>query len=130
MFGIELTQERFCLRVAQTNNLDYLKWAREVKQCAWDQDTIISAASQGDLDMVKYCVDNDCPMNARACAYAAEEGHLDVLEYLYEHGCPWNSETCRLAYECDEMECFLYAAANGCPVYPERENSTDNGYDE
>ena len=130
MFGIELTQERFCLRVAQTNNLDYLKWAREVKQCAWDQDTIISAASQGDLDMVKYCVDNDCPMNAEACSWAAEEGHLDVLKYLHEHGCPWNSETCRLAYECDEMECFLYAAANGCPVYPERENSTDNGYDE
>ena len=128
--GRKFTQEQFCYRVAEAKNLDYLKWAREVKRCAWDQDTIISAASQGDLDMVKYCVENGCPMNARACAYAAEEGHLDVLEYLYEHGCPWNSETCRLAYECDEMECFLYAAANGCPVYPERENSTDNGYDE
>ena len=117
MFGLELTQERFCLRVAQTNNLDYLKWAREVKQCAWDTDTIISAASQGDLDMVKYCVENGCPMNARACAYAAEEGHLDVLKYLHEHDCPWDSKTCEYAHMRNHIDCLNYAIEQRCPGY-------------
>ena len=80
---IEMTQERFCWRVARTNNLDFLKWAREVKQCAWDEQTIGWAAYKGNLSMVKYCVENDCPMDADVCAYAAWQGHLDVLKYLH-----------------------------------------------
>jgi hypothetical protein len=115
-FGLEITQERFCHRVAKTNNLEFLKWAREVKRCAWDKWTIISAASQGDLDMVKYCVDNDCPMNARACAYAAEEGHLDVLEYLYEHGCPWNRWTITQAAFQGNLSMVKYCVENNCPM--------------
>ena len=47
----------FCYRVAQTNKLELLKWAREEKKCDWDKWTIIeTAASQGNLEMVKYCV--------------------------------------------------------------------------
>ena len=114
--GYELTQEWFCQRAAKTNNLEFLKWAREVKRCAWDKWTIISAASQGDLDMVKYCVDNDCPMNARACAYAAEEGHLDVLEYLYEHGCPWNRWTITQAAFQGNLSMVKYCVENNCPM--------------
>ena len=90
---IEMTQERFCWRVARTNNLDFLKWVREVKRCAWDERTIGWAAYQGNLSMVKYCVENDCPMDWKACSNAAHIGHLDVLKYLHEHGCPWNGET-------------------------------------
>ncbi len=55
-YGYELTQEVFCWGVAWTNNLDFLKWAREVKRCPWNNETIDCAASQGNLDMVKYCV--------------------------------------------------------------------------
>ena len=58
----------FCTRVAQTNKLELLKWAREEKKCKWDKRTINAAAYQGNLEMVKYCVANECPMNERACA--------------------------------------------------------------
>jgi len=115
MRGGELTQEFFCLQVAWTNNLDFLKWAREVKQCAWDEDTIIDAASGGDLEMVKYCVENDCPMNAEACSTAALNGHLDVLKYLREHDCPWDSETCLFAHQFNHVECLNYAIKHECP---------------
>jgi len=117
MRGGELTQEFFCLQVAWTNNLDFLKWAREVKQCAWDEDTIIDAASGGDLEMVKYCVENDCPMHAGAdaCSNAASNGHLDVLKYLHEHGCPWDSLTCYHAHENDHIEFLNYAIERECP---------------
>ena len=113
--GNEMTQERFCMLVVQTDNLEFLKWAREVKRCAWDKWTIISAASQGDLDMVKYCVDNDCPMDARACACAAEEGHLAILKYLHEHDCPWDSDTCRCAHMRNHIDCLNYAIEQRCP---------------
>ena len=33
-------QAWFCGQVALTNKLEFLKWAREVKQCEWDEWTI------------------------------------------------------------------------------------------
>ena len=53
----------FCLKVAETNKLELLKWAREEKKCKWDERTINAAAYQGNLEMVKYCVANECPIN-------------------------------------------------------------------
>jgi hypothetical protein len=84
----------FCYRVAQTNKLELLKWAREEKKCKWDGWTIHTAAEQGNLEMGKYCVVNECPINAEACACAAQNGHLEVLKYLREEvKAPWNLGT-------------------------------------
>ncbi|CAL6305255.1 unnamed protein product [Bathycoccus prasinos] len=84
----------FCSRVAQTNKLELLKWAREEKKCKWDKWTIITAADQGNLEMVKYCVANKCPVNEFACANAAKNGHLECLKYLREEiKVPWDSST-------------------------------------
>jgi hypothetical protein len=113
--GNKMTQERFCHRVAMTNNLEFLKWTREVKQCAWDKNTIYRAAYRGSLEMVKYCVDNDCPMYVDVCSVAASNGHLDVLKYLHEHGCPWDWETLWEARECNRIDCFNYAIEQKCP---------------
>ena len=88
--GWDGTQKWFCREVARMNKLEYLVWAREVKNCDWGLSTIYAAARQGNLSMVKYCVDNECPMDACACWYAAQEGHLDVLKYLHDNDCPWN----------------------------------------
>ena len=49
----------FCWKVARTNKLELLKWAREEKKCRWDEKTINTAAHQGNLEMVKYCVANE-----------------------------------------------------------------------
>ena len=61
----------FCFQVAKTNKLELLKWAREEKKCEWDSRTIDMAAEQGNLEMVKYCVANECPIDEMACANAA-----------------------------------------------------------
>ena len=83
----------FCCRVAKTNKLELLKWAREEKKCKWDRWTIQAAARQGNLEMVKYCVANECPIDENACAYAADGGELEVLKYLREEvKAPWGSE--------------------------------------
>ena len=55
----------FLLEVAETNKLELLKWAREEKKCEWDEGTINAAAEQGNLEMVKYCVANECPIMRR-----------------------------------------------------------------
>ena len=77
-------ERHFCCEVARTNKLELLKWIREEKKCEWDKRTIEVAAYQGNLEMVKYCVANECPIDVLACANAALNGHLECLKYLRE----------------------------------------------
>ena len=59
--GNVIDQAWFWRQVAATNKLEFLKWAREVKHCEWDEETINAAARRGNLEMLKYCFSNDCP---------------------------------------------------------------------
>ena len=111
------TQKCFCQRVAEMNKLEYLVWLREVKNCDWDSDTINQAALQGNLAMVKYCVENGCPMDEYACTLAAREGHLDVLKYLHENDCPWDWEACSLAHSNNHDDCLNYLIEQKCPGF-------------
>ena len=73
------------LEVAETNKLELLKWAREVKQCEWDEETITVAADKGNLEMLKYCFSNGCPCDEEeSCELAAIGGHLDCLRFLFD----------------------------------------------
>jgi hypothetical protein len=113
----EGTQEWFCMRVAEMNKLEYLVWAREVKNCDWNEDTINMAVYQGNLAMVKYCVDNGCPIDANTCTCAAQKGHLDVLKYLHENDCPWDSDACFVAHFNNHVDCLNYCIAQKCPGF-------------
>ena len=83
--GRVMDQASFCSGVAATNKLEFLKWAREVKQCEWDERTITVAACYGNLEMLKYCFSNDCPCDEeKSCELVAIEGHLDCLRFLFD----------------------------------------------
>ena len=78
-------QAWFCWQVACTNKLEFLKWAREVKHCEWDEKTITGAANKGNLEMLKYCFSNGCPYDeGESCKEAAAGGHLDCLRFLFD----------------------------------------------
>ena len=119
----------FCRSVAYTNKLELLKWAREEKECKWDEGTICAAANQRNLEMVKYCVANECPVDESACRVAARNGHLECLKYLREEAkAPWDDLTASWAaakghlhvleylverkYEYNEWAC-MHTAKNG-----------------
>jgi hypothetical protein len=83
--GRVIDQAWFCKEVAATNKLEFLKWAREVKHCKWDEWTITVAADKGNLEMLKYCFSNGCPYDEEeACGQAAIKGHLDCLRFLFD----------------------------------------------
>jgi len=100
----------FCCReVAKTNKLELLKWAREEKKCKWDHLTIDAAARQGNLQMVKYCVANECPIDWQACAWAADRGQLECLKYLREEAkAPWESHTAAWAAQNGHLHILEY----------------------
>ena len=99
----------FCYEVAQTNKLELLKWAREEKKCKWYKWTINAATEQGNLEMVKYCVANECSIDIHACAFAALKGHLESLKYLREEAkAPWNWRTAAWAAERGHLHILEY----------------------
>jgi len=105
----EWDERDFCWRVAYTNKLELLTWAREEKKCEWDGRTIEAAAEQGNLEMVKYCVAKKCPIDVYACAFAALNGHLEVLKYLREEvKAPWNYDTAEWAAENGHLHILKY----------------------
>ena len=105
----EMDETYFCSRVAETNKLELLKWAREEKKCKWDVGTICVAAEHGNLEMVKYCVAKKCPIDWHACARAALNGHLEILKYLHEEvNAPWDSDTASSAAENGHLHILEY----------------------
>jgi hypothetical protein len=110
----------FCAHVAYTNKLELLKWAREEKKCEWDELTINAAASRGNLEMVKYCVANECPIDENACAYAADGGELEVLKYLREEvKAPWESCTSSWAAKNGHLHILEYLVERKYDKYDE-----------
>ena len=111
----------FCWNVAETNKLELLKWVREVKKCEWDEETINVAAKKGNLEMVKYCVENQCPVDEHVCACAAGGGHLECLHYLHEEaGAPWDEDTAAEAADYGRLHILEYLVERKYNKYTER----------
>ena len=111
-FDLDCNEIRFCREVAKTNKLKLLKWAREEKKCAWDEETIAKAADQGNIKMVKYCVVNGCPVDEMACVCAAKNGYLRILKYLREEAkAPWDYETATEAARNGHLHILEYLVA-------------------
>jgi len=118
--GDFLDEPYFCWKVACTNKLELLKWIREEKKCEWDEDTINEAAEQGNLEMVKYCVANECPIDEWACAHAASGGHLECLKYLHEEvKAPWDYWTAEWAARNGHLHILEYLVERKYDKYNE-----------
>ena len=66
------------------------------------------AASNGQLECLKYLYEHGCPWDEETCWYAAENGHLECLKYAHERGCPWDAKTYFCAMSNGNMEVILF----------------------
>ena len=115
-----LVDEETCAFAALGGQMEVLVWLRETN-CPWDERTCMCAAYGGHLDVLKYAQEHRCPWDELTCAGAASRGHLEVLKYLHENGCPWDEKTCEAAAVGGDyhLDVLEYARANGCPEFGE-----------
>ena len=105
--GTVKDQAWFCSQVAKTNKLE-----REVKQCKWIAWTIKAAADNGNLEMLKYCISNQCPCDVRTHRHvilqASSSGRVDIVKYLVENLSRGKISSCE-----DKLSCVVSAARHG-----------------
>ena len=126
----EMDETYFCSKLLTRINSSCSSGRREEKKCEWDEGTINAAAYQGNLEMVKYCVANECPIDEWACANAAENGHLECLKYLREEvKAPWDSENCRLGGSNGHLHILEYLVERKYDKYTDmRVSAAENGH--
>jgi len=103
-----------CTIAATEGQLEVLKWLRE-NDFPWSERTCNVAAQGGHLEVLQWAHANGCPWDEDTCSGAAEGGHLEVLQWAHANGCPWDWETCRMAALRDHLEILQWARANDCP---------------
>ena len=82
--------------------------------------TIHVAAGQGNMEMIKYCVANKCPINEWVCANAALNGQLECLKYLREEGkAPWDWGTAAWAARNGHLHILEYLVERKFDEYNE-----------
>ena len=90
-------ESSFCHKVAETNKLELLKWAREEKECKWNDGRLMRPQIKVIWKWSSIALQMSVLSDASACEDAAGNGHLEVLKYLREEvKAPWDSENCRL----------------------------------
>jgi len=68
------------------------------------------------MEIVKYLIANDAPLDTFATLRAAESGDLECLIYLHENGVPLHEKCCEAAASNGHLECLKYAHKNGAPT--------------
>jgi len=58
---------------------------------------VLRAAAGGQLNVLRWAREHDCPWDWLTCFDAARGGHLAVLQWARAHGCPWHKWACNVA---------------------------------
>jgi len=52
--------------------------------------TFANAAFAGDMDVLRWLRENNCPWDNSVCYHATWKGHTHVVKWALEHDCPWD----------------------------------------
>ena len=60
--SVRWCDQRFIAKCCELGDIKFLKWARETMRLDWDKETIMAVIAFGNLEMLKYCFENGCPI--------------------------------------------------------------------
>jgi len=77
-------------------------------QLEWHPDTTDYVVKYNDLKLLKYYIDNGCPMSDQITVYAAKYGYLEFLKYAVEKGAYKHPNAIKYAVMNNQKECLYY----------------------
>jgi hypothetical protein len=92
-----------CSYAAKGNQFNILKWSIEIKKCRWNRYVVFFAAANGNFEIFKYAIENQCPYEIGCFEAAAIYGHFNILEYI-------KNNDMRISYK---SEVYINILANG-----------------
>ena len=104
-----------CRLAAKIGDIDLVRWAiNNGFPCNFK--TIATAAYYNKFKLVKELRADGCPWCEFTCAAAATAKNLKMLQWLRSEGCPWDYETVTNTVIQGEIEMFDYLIEAGCPL--------------
>eukprot|EP01032_Pedospumella_encystans_P023553 gene23553-26662_t len=98
------------------HSLEKMKVLREYS-CPWDKRTLHAVAHAGDVEKLKYCLENGCPGREDVALVIAQ--HLPLLQYLHAQKCPFPSDTYERALQAVRpINCVRFLYETGCCPWP------------
>src|SRR5258706_16296097 len=83
---------------AKYGNLDNLKWLLD-NHFPFDEWTFAYAVERNNLDTLKWLLNNHFPFDEKTFAFATESGNLDTLKWLLDNHFPFSEKTFAFAAE-------------------------------
>jgi hypothetical protein len=74
-------------------HISVLQWLIENRYTCLDAQICAYAAMNGQLELMKWARQNDCPWDMWTCTYAQVWDHRDILQWARENGCPYDGVT-------------------------------------
>lgn len=105
----------FCYSIAcRRRNREALQWLWVVCNAPLSILLAKEVAATGDVEMLQWLTEHNCPFNAAATLEACKWNHLEALIWLRERGCPWHEVQCaKKAYTKGHDEMLRWIHENG-----------------
>ena len=108
---------------------DFKKQYEILKEYTGPNSILIESSRQGELNLVKYAIENGAHVNAvgsEALKSASGKGHLDIVRYLLEFGAnihSWGDEPLRYASTNEHFEVAKYLIKEGANIHANRDEA-------
>lgn len=83
----------------------------------WHENIIVYAATNGNLEMLKWMIAHNCPWNKKVYTKASRFNHLDIVKWAYEKNYSWNEKACMRATKWKSHEIINWMIENKVPGY-------------
>jgi len=106
--------------LSRNGHIQALKWFHEQEtnknhRISWDEWTSAEAARGGNLNVLQYLRENNCPMNELCYSEAARGGHMHILRWLQEINCSSNTWSYIMAIQGGFYHVIQWLDSQQCP---------------
>ena len=104
------------LILAKNGNLNMLKYILD-NGCEYDQEIYYEAAKNSfdGMEIIKWCYKNNFKPNERALQGACEEGNLKVVKWMNKKKFPFNENACNMAAYYNHLDILKFLFKEGYP---------------